>query len=209
MYTPWDVTITTTDDYNNNFVVTPALQVNYDTPWGLKATFLDRYRINQRFQGEKTADYGNETVVDVRYKHYLLDAWSITPIYVGMFNVVQANYGTRPLNSCPLYNTYYIPQDYAPGKDLDMPIIHQFYLKNSYPIMNQYNLAVDFGREIRQLSKMGKPYLIQDSMGIGIVRNIPRGFVRIQYELKKWYYPYEEWANSGQGVLWAQVTVSF
>jgi hypothetical protein len=201
-YDAWDNTITASNNYTHNLVATPSLQVNYDTPWGLKATVLDRYRLNKPFAAELSPTYANETVVDLRYKHYLINAWSITPIYIGTFNGATAN------STAPIYNSYYLPAN-STGNYKNMPIYHQFYLKNSFPIMNQYQVAVDAGREIYLLAEQGQANLIKDTLAMGILRNIPRGYLRIQYQLQKLYYPYANYLNSAQAGLWAQLTVSF
>jgi hypothetical protein len=210
VFDAWDNTITTSsNNYTHNLVVSPSMQINYDTPWGFKGTLLDRYRMNKEFQTDAVTTYSNEAIVDLSYKHYLVDAWAITPVYIGTFNGIKAN----PDVNTPTYNTYYLP--YAANSqniysvNPDMPIYHQFYLKNTFPILNQYVVAVDAGREIYLWAKQGQPSKMVDTLAIGVMRNIPRGYLRIQYQLQKYYYPYANYFNSSQAGLWAQLTVSF
>lgn len=203
MFTAEDVPIPVRVDYLHNLVVTPSLTVKYDAPWGLKATLLDRFRYNKPFFSDLPETKGNEVSVDLRYRHYVVGGFSMTPIYQGRFNARQAN-----ANS-PIHNTYYLPVEYAGEDWLDIPIFHGFYLKNSYPIMDEYNLAVDLGRELSLYAKRGLPEKIQDKMAVGLLRNLPRGYVRIQWELNKVYFPSANGENWSQSALWAQVTLTF
>jgi hypothetical protein len=203
MFTAEDQLIPISVDYLHNLVVTPSLTIKFDAPWGLKATLLDRYRYNKPFFSELPETKGNETSVDIRYRHYVLGGFSMTPVYQGRFNVRQAN------ESSPIYNTFYLPVEYAGGDWQDIPIFHGFYLKNAYPILNEYNLAVDFGRELWLYSKRGMPEKIQDKVAVGLLRNLPRGYVRLQWELNKVYFPYANEENWGQSAFFAQVTLTF
>lgn len=204
MYTAEDVLIPISVEYLHNLVVTPSLMVRYDAPWGLKATLLDRFRYNKPFFTDLPETKGNEVSVDLRYRHYVLGGFSMTPIYQGRFNARQANADS------PIHNTYYLPVGYTGADDWqDIPIFHGFYLRNSYPILDEYNLAVDLGRELSLYSKRGLPEKIQDKMAVGLMRSLPRGYVRIQWELNKVYFPSANGDNWGQSALWAQVTLTF
>ena len=75
--------------------------------------------------------------------------------------------------------------------------------------MDEYNLAVDLGRELSLYAKRGLPEKIQDKMAVGLLRNLPRGYVRIQWELNKVYFPSANGENWSQSALWAQVTLTF
>lgn len=204
MYTAEDDPILVIDEYLHNLVLTPSLMIKYDAPWGLKATLLDRYRYNKHFYTTIPETKGNEATVDLRYRHYVMGGFSMTPIYQGRFNSRQANAFS------PIHNTYYLPVEYTGADDWqDIPIFHGFYLKNAYPIMDEYNLAVDLGRELSLYSKRGLPEKIQDKLAVGLLRNLPRGYVRIQWELNKVYFPSATEDNWGQSALWAQVTLTF
>ncbi|MBN1595271.1 hypothetical protein JW933_05015 [candidate division FCPU426 bacterium] len=195
--------IAITNEYEDNLVVTPEFKLQYKPSWGLQGTLVDRFRYNKQLFAEREQYIGNMCAVDMRYKHYLVDSLATEPVYAGRFGTRQAN------ASAPIHNTYYLPQEFGLQEYQDVSIFHGFYLKNSLTIINEYQLAIDLGREISYLAKHGKPEEIRDILVVGIMRDLPRGKVRIRYELTKVYFPYANALNWGQGAVWAKLELAF
>lgn len=198
-----EVEIPVTVDYLHNLVITPSLTIKYDAPWGLRGTLVNRFRYNQPFFSDQAKQQGNEVDVDLRYRHYVMGGFSMTPIYQGRFNARQANAAS------PVHNTYYLPYEHAGGDWRDIPIFHGFYLKTLYPIMDEYKLAVDLGHELSLHALRGMPDKIHDKLAVGLLRDLPRGYLRVQWEMNKVYFPYDNAENWGQSALWAQFTLTF
>ncbi|MCK5242171.1 hypothetical protein KAR34_06955 [bacterium] len=195
--------IVITNEYEDNITITPELKVKYTPSWGLKATLVDRFRYNKELFNEKNEYYGNFCSVDLRYKQYVVDSLACQPVYVGRFGARQAN------ASSPIHNTYYLPQQIERDAWGDVPVFHGFYLKNSFIVINEYQLAIDVGREISYMSKHGKAEKIKDLLVLGVTRDLPRGKIRFRYELNKIYYPYMVANNWGQSAIWAKLELAF
>jgi len=199
--------IRVTNQYNHNLIFTPGVMARYNPSWGLDAAAFSRFRLNQPLGSDRPVTHGLAGGVDLRLKYYLLGSFAITPIYQGLFNFEQAAIS-------PIHNTYYIPHGFAVGDDVHkIPMYHRMYLQTSYALMDEYRLAVDGGREfVRHVYPAGTENdfdFYKDRLAIGLLRDLPRGYIRVQYELNKTYFPYNNFYNYGQGVVWAQLTVTF